>query len=82
MKLVKFEKDACPNCMRVGAFLNGNGIEHEVINADKNPKEAIKHKLGFAAPVTILFNDEGEEIQRSNGFNIGELEEMVEKLKS
>jgi len=80
MKIIKFEQDACPNCIRVGAFLQGNEIEHEVVNVTKNPKKAIQYKIGMAAPVTILVDDEGNEVQRSNGFNIAELEAMIAKL--
>lgn len=78
-KIIKFEKDSCPACTMVENFLNDNGVKVEKVNPFDNPKLATKYKIS-SVPVTILLDDEGNEIERSRGFNPEELEEMISKL--
>ncbi|AKO92040.1 thiol reductase thioredoxin [Priestia filamentosa] len=79
-QLIKLYQPACNPCTMVSNFLNDQGIEHNSIDVTENPDVAAQYGI-MSTPVTILL-DEGVEIQRSNGFNPPELEEMVEKLKS
>lgn len=78
-KLIKFEKENCPACTMVENFLNANEVDVEKVNPFENPKLAAKFMIS-SVPVTILLDDEGNEIQRSRGFNPAELEEIITKL--
>lgn len=78
-KLLKFEKENCPACTMVQNFLDSNEVNVEKVNPFENPKLAA-HFMISSVPVTILLDDEGNEIQRSRGFNPGELEELINQL--
>jgi thioredoxin 1 len=78
-KLLKFEKENCPACTMVENFLDDNNVKAEKVNPFENPKLAASFKIS-SVPVTILLDDEGNEIQRSRGFNPSELEEIITKL--
>jgi thioredoxin 1 len=97
MKLLKFEKENCPACQMVDNFLQVNNIEAvKVVDPKVNPLDeptlAVKvnpfdfpnlaAQFGIASvPVTILLDDEGNEIQRSTGYKPDELNEMISKLQ-
>lgn len=97
MKLLKFEKEACPACQMVDNFLQANNIETvKVVNSEVNPLDesnlAVKvnpfdfpnlaAQFGISSvPVTILLDNEGNEIQRSIGFKPNELQEIISKLQ-
>ncbi|MEH7116075.1 thioredoxin [Neobacillus vireti] len=95
-KLIKFEKENCPACTMVENFLNDNGINGKLaedfnefiknselkfakFNPFQIPKIAAKFMIS-SVPVTILVDDEGNEIQRSRGFNPAELEQLISQL--
>lgn len=78
MKLVKYEKPACPACDKVEAFLNGNDVKFETRQAFDHPEEMAKLKV-MAAPVTVVY-DGDEVVAFSTGYNPEELEELIEKL--
>lgn len=79
MKLLKLEKYNCPTCDKVGIFLDNQEIDYEKVNVEDNPDVAAEFGV-MGVPVTILLNDEGNEVKRSTGFNPEELEEMISKL--
>jgi thioredoxin 1 len=78
-KLIKFEKENCPACTMVENVLNEQGVVAEKVNPFENPKLAVKFEIS-SVPVTILIDEEGNEIQRSRGFNPDELQELISKL--
>jgi thioredoxin 1 len=78
-KLLKFEKENCPACSMVEGFLTDNNVKAEKVNPFEQPKLAAKFMIS-SVPVTILLDDEGNEIQRSRGFKPDELEEIISKL--
>jgi thioredoxin 1 len=78
-KLIKFEKENCPACTMVENFLSDQNVKAEKINPFDNPKLAAQFMIS-SVPVTILLDDEGNEIQRSRGFNPAELESIIAKL--
>jgi thioredoxin 1 len=78
-KLLKFEKENCPACTMVENVLNEQGVIAEKVNPFENPKLAVKFEIS-SVPVTILIDEEGNEIQRSRGFNPDELQELISKL--
>lgn len=79
MKLLKFEKDNCPACTMVQNFLEENNINVEKVNPFENPKLAASFMIS-SVPVTILLDDEGNEVNRSRGFNPIELEKLISQL--
>jgi thioredoxin 1 len=78
-KLLKFEKENCPACTMVENFLTDKNVEVEKVNPFENPKLAAKFMIS-SVPVTILLDEEGNEIQRSRGFNPDELNSLIEQL--
>jgi len=79
MKIIKLEQPNCRNCGFVENFLNDNGVEYESIDVMQNTDVAMEYGI-MSTPVTILLDNEGKEVKRSNGYNPGELEEMIELL--
>ena len=79
MKIIKFEKPGCVPCQMVQNFLDDKGVAVEKVNPFDNPDEAVKYEIS-SVPVTILLNNEGEEVQRSVGFKPDELDSMASKL--
>lgn len=79
-KLIKFETPGCRYCQMVENYLNENGIKSEKINPLDNPDSAVKYNIGMSVPVTILVDDNDNEIARSNGFNEEELEGLIAQL--
>jgi thioredoxin 1 len=79
MKLIKFEKENCSACTMVQNFLDANDVTVEKINPFENPKLAANFMIS-SVPVTILLDEEGNEVQRSRGFNPDELESIISKL--
>jgi thioredoxin 1 len=78
-KLLKFEKENCPACTMVENFLTDKNVEVEKVNPFENPKLAAKFMIS-SVPVTILLDEEGNEIQRSRGFNPEELDSLIKQL--
>lgn len=77
-KLIKFEKNDCNPCAMVSELLEKNGISYERINAFDNPEMAMKFKVR-TVPTVILVDGE-EEIKRTMGFKIEELNEIISML--
>jgi thioredoxin 1 len=78
-KLLKFEKENCPACTMVENFLADNNVKAEKVNPFDNPKLAAKFMIS-SVPVTILLDDEDNELGRSRGFNPAELESLITQL--
>lgn len=78
-KLLKFEKENCPACTMVENFLADNNVVAEKVNPFNDPKLATKFMIS-SVPVTILLDEEGNELDRSRGFNPTELEKLISQL--
>lgn len=76
MKLLKFEKDNCPACTTVENYLNSKNIKSEKVNPFENPKLAVKYGI-MSVPVTILLDNDGNEVKRTIGFKQNELEDII-----
>lgn len=55
-----YKKDPCPYCDRAVNFLNGKGLEYDVIDLTGKPEEIdrIKNETGWRTVPIILINDE------------------------
>lgn len=80
MKLIKFENVGCGACQMVENLLVDEGVAVEHINVFDSPERAVEFNVG-SIPVTVLLDDDNNELQRSIGFKPGELHEMISKLK-
>lgn len=78
--LLKLYQPSCRPCQMVSQFLESHNVKHEAINVLENTDVAVKYGI-MSTPVTILLDDEGNEIQRVIGFKPQELEEMISKLQ-
>lgn len=78
-RIIKFEKDGCVPCQMVQNILNDKRVEVEKVNPFDSPELAVKYNVS-SVPITILVDSNGNEVQRSIGFNPSELEELLSKL--
>lgn len=77
MRIVKYETDNCSYCKSVGKYLEEKGIKYENVNImDAYPELCAKFNI-LSVPVTILFDNEGNEVLRSTGYKIGELNNII-----
>jgi thioredoxin 1 len=78
MKIIKLEKDNCTPCQIMDVILAKiTDIPVEKINVEKEPAKAAKFGV-MTVPVTILLNENGEEVARFRGATT--LEEIVSAI--
>ena len=77
-KLIKFEKNDCNPCAMVSELLEKNGVSYERINAFDNPEMAMKFRVR-TVPTVILVDGE-EDIKRTMGVKLEELNEIISML--
>lgn len=78
-RLIKFEQERCVPCKMVGNYLDDKGIKYDPI--DIAEEFVLTDKFGImSTPVTILLDDNDEEVQRVVGFNPAQLDELISKL--
>lgn len=78
-KLIKFEQPNCVPCKMVSNFLNDKGIKYTTYDVLEDFVETEKFFI-MSTPVTILLDNEGNEINRVVGYDQGHLEELVSQL--
>lgn len=79
LKLLKFYKDSCPSCVLVTQYLDSKGVRYESINPFEQPEYGARYGL-MSVPVTILLDENGNEIQRSNGYVPPQLDQLIAQL--
>lgn len=79
MKLVVVSQNGCNPCTMVKNFLNGQEVEFESVNISETP-EGIEQYGVMSTPVTILIDEDGEEVTRVSGFNPPQLEVLISQL--
>jgi thioredoxin 1 len=78
-KIIKFEQPSCVPCKMVSNFLNDKGIEYISYNVLEDFAETEQYFI-MSTPVTILLDDEGNEVNRVVGYNPSQLDELVSQL--
>lgn len=73
MKLLKLYQPSCIPCEIVENYLQESNVEYESINVQERPEIAGLYGI-MGTPVTILLDDNGNEMSRAVGFNSIELE--------
>lgn len=79
MKIIKFETKSCTKCPIVSQFLDDNSVNYNVIDAEDNPEESSKFGI-MGVPVTILLDDNDNELSRVNGFDPSKLTSLIQQL--
>ncbi|MDW0355755.1 thioredoxin domain-containing protein [Bacillus velezensis] len=80
MRLIKLEQPNCNPCKMVSNYLNEVGVEYETVDVTQKPEVAAHFEV-MGVPVTILLNEQGEEVKRSIGFKPNELDELLKELR-
>jgi len=84
MKIVKFEKDHCPYCVMATNHLKNAGVEavsKRPYDNEDDLNEFIPYGV-MAFPLIVLLDDNGQAIKQSVGYNVKELDEMIDAVKS
>ncbi|AFJ62009.1 prophage-derived thioredoxin-like protein [Bacillus velezensis YAU B9601-Y2] len=63
----------------VSNYLNEAGVEYETFDVTQKPEVAAQYEV-MGVPVTILLNEQGEEVKRSIGFKPDELDKLVREV--
>lgn len=80
MRLIKLEQPNCNPCKMVTNYLEQTDIQFETVDVTQEPEVASRFDV-MGVPVTILLNDQGEEVNRSIGFKPNELDELLKELR-
>ncbi|KXJ35378.1 NrdH-redoxin [Bacillus spizizenii] len=80
MRLIKLEQPNCNSCKMVSNYLEQADIQFETVDVTQEPEVASRFGV-MGVPVTILLNDQGEEVNRSVGFMPNELDELLKELR-
>ncbi|MCX2809570.1 thioredoxin domain-containing protein [Bacillus sp. ChL18] len=79
MRLIKLEQPNCNPCKMVSNYLNDAGVKYETVDVTQKPEVAAQYEV-MGVPVTILLNEQGEEVKRSIGFKPDELDKLVREV--
>ncbi len=79
MRMVKIEQPNCAPCALVSQYLDSRNASYQTVDATEKPDVAGSYGV-MSVPVTILLDDESNEVQRSVGFKPDELSAIIEKL--
>lgn len=83
MKILKFGKKGCSPCDQVEKLLKESGIQYDSINAAETEDVDLLIEHGIRnVPVTILFNNDGEVLQKEVGFNEENLKKLINVYKN
>lgn len=77
-RIIKFEKKKCPKCVSVQNFFNDQDIEVEKVDVETSTNlDFISKYVSMTLPVVVLLDDNEQLVKKSEGFEPGELEEIV-----
>ncbi|MFB8094227.1 thioredoxin domain-containing protein [Bacillus velezensis] len=79
MRVIKLEQSNCNPCKMVSNYLNDAGVKYETVDVTQKPEVAAQYEV-MGVPVTILLNEQGEEVKRSIGFKPDELDKLVREV--
>ncbi|QHJ97852.1 thioredoxin domain-containing protein [Bacillus subtilis] len=80
MRLIKLEQPNCNPCKMVSHYLEQADIHFKTVDVTQEPEVAARFGV-MGVPVTIVLNDQGEEVKRSVGFKPNELDELLKELR-
>lgn len=79
MRLLVLSKHNCSGCSLVKSFLDGQDVQYESVNIQEVVEVAVKHGI-MSVPVTLLLDENNNEVSRIAGFNPPELEKLIAQL--
>jgi thioredoxin 1 len=79
IKILKLQQPNCAPCTMVSNWLDDNSVEYDVVDVTERPEVATQYET-MSVPVTVLLDDEGNEVKRSTGFKPDELSELIQSL--
>lgn len=79
MRIIKLEKEGCTPCQFVSNYLDSKGIEYERIDVFVRPEVAMRFEA-MGVPVTILLDENDNEVKRVVGYKPAELEQLINML--
>lgn len=79
MRLIKLEQPNCNPCKMVSNYLNEVGVKYETVDVTQKPEVAVQFEV-MGVLVTVLLNEQGEEVKRSIGFKPDELDKLVREV--
>jgi glutaredoxin len=90
MKLIKLSKTPCGGCISVGNHLKDKEVDYVEVDilSDESTKaafnltsEEVREKYGITSvPVLLLLDDEGSVVDQVNGFNIPQIDGLLDKM--
>jgi glutaredoxin len=76
-KIEIFEENVCPNCKKLKAFLEENGLPYVKLNIQQNPDHKVEALINdiFALPALRISNDilRAEDMISENGEFLGDV---------
>lgn len=81
MKIIKFEQENCNPCTMVSNFLDSADVEYETIDAKQQPKDSSKYGI-MSVPVTILLDNDDNEVSRVIGYVPAKLQDIIDQYNS
>jgi len=79
MKLLVLSKTVCGGCTLLKDFLAREEVKHDVAYVDKDVEVAVKYGV-MSAPVTILLDDNDNEVSRVFGYDEEEVKKLIALL--
>lgn len=80
-RLIKFESDGCSKCVMAQNFLEANGVAPEKIDINNySDLDFISKYVSMTLPVIVLLDENENLVQKSEGFNPPELEQLISQL--
>lgn len=72
-------QNGCVPCSHVKNYLNDRNVVYTPINVSEQREYIEKYNL-MSTPVSILIDEDGEELDRSNGYNPDELHGLIMQM--
>lgn len=79
MKLLVLSKTVCSGCTLLKDFLAREEVKYELVYVDKDVEVAVRYGV-MSAPVTILLDDDDNELSRVFGHNEDEVKKLIAQL--
>ena len=79
MNILVFTQNGCNPCTMVKNYLTDQEIEFKAINVSENPQSGEEYGI-MGTPVSILVDEDGEEVTRVVGFNPDQLDILASQL--
>lgn len=75
MELTIYKRTVCPNCAQIMAIMDAKKMPYKVVNIDEDHEafNMVKERGFKSAPVLLIHDDEGNEVDNASGKAIMEV---------